>query len=157
MSFVMQFFDSKSLNYFRKCVVFIGPDWLGGPCVRGCVCPSVGPSVRRSVRMSRVPIGCTPAVQGNKHRMKALSHCQNKNRQIRDENEPCKNRIGKMNVAWQKQQITKNKTGYAAQDAPSMRTFHLRKQRGTNGPTDGRTDGRTAGRTLPHIEMRRRI
>ena len=36
-----------------------------------------------------------------------------------------------------------NKAGYTAKDAPGMRTFHLRKQRGTDGPTDGPTDGRT--------------
>ena len=46
-----------------------------------------------------------------------------------------------------------NKAGYTAQDAPSMRTFHLRKKHGTKGPTDGPTDGRTQ----PLIEMRRRI
>ena len=37
----------------------------------------------------------------------------------------------------------KNKAGYTAQDAPSMRTFHLRKitrDIRTYGRTDGRTD-----------------
>ena len=31
----------------------------------------------------------------------------------------------------------KNKAGYTAQDAPSMRDFHLRKKHGMDGPTDG--------------------
>ena len=30
----------------------------------------------------------------------------------------------------------RNKAGYTAQDALSMRTFHLRKQHGTDGGTD---------------------
>ena len=34
----------------------------------------------------------------------------------------------------------KNKAGYTAQDAPSMRTFHLENHA---GQTDGRTDGQT--------------
>ena len=33
-----------------------------------------------------------------------------------------------------------NKAGYTAQDAPSMRTFHLRKYRGTDGRTDSYRD-----------------
>ena len=38
----------------------------------------------------------------------------------------------------------RNKAGYTAQDAPSMRTFHLQKKKhGTDGPADGPTDGRT--------------
>ena len=38
----------------------------------------------------------------------------------------------------------KNKAGYTAQDAPSMRAFHLQKKKhGTDGVTDGRTDLRT--------------
>ena len=41
-----------------------------------------------------------------------------------------------------------NKAGYTAQDAPSMRSFHLRKIT---------RDIRTDGRTQPHMEMRRRI
>ena len=40
-----------------------------------------------------------------------------------------------------------NKAGYTAQDAPSMRTFHLQKQHGTDGWTDLRTDGPMDGRT----------
>ena len=34
-----------------------------------------------------------------------------------------------------------NKARYTAQDAPSMRTFHLRKKHGTDGRTVGPTDG----------------
>ena len=33
-----------------------------------------------------------------------------------------------------------NKAGYTAQDAPGMRSFHLRKKT-RDGPTDGPTDG----------------
>ena len=47
-----------------------------------------------------------------------------------------------------------------AQDAPSMRTFHLQKKTPdgrTDGPTDGPTDQRKDGRTRPLIEMQRRI
>ena len=33
-----------------------------------------------------------------------------------------------------------NKAGYTAQDAPRTRTFHLRKQHGTDGRTYGPTD-----------------
>ena len=44
----------------------------------------------------------------------------------------------------------KNKAGYAAQDAPSMRTFHLRKKHGTDLRTYGRTDGRTD--TTAHLK-----
>ena len=40
-----------------------------------------------------------------------------------------------------------NKAGYTAQDAPSMRSFHLRKYHGTYGRTDRRTDRRTDGPT----------
>ena len=32
--------------------------------------------------------------------------------------------------------VKNNKAGYTAQDAPSMRIFHLRKKRGTDGLTD---------------------
>ena len=43
-----------------------------------------------------------------------------------------------------------------AQDAPSMRTFHLQKKT-PDGRTDGPTDQRKDGRTRPLIEMQRRI
>ena len=41
--------------------------------------------------------------------------------------------------------IEKNKAGYTAQNAPSMRSFHLQTN---TGHTDGRTDGRTDGHNL---------
>ena len=47
----------------------------------------------------------------------------------------------------QEWQTVSNKAGYKAHDAPSMRTFHLRKKHGTYGRTDRRTDGQTDGRT----------
>ena len=41
--------------------------------------------------------------------------------------------------------FNKNKAGYTAQDAPSMRTAHLKKKHGTDGPMDGPTDLQTYG------------
>ena len=48
----------------------------------------------------------------------------------------------------------KNKAGYTAQDAPSMRTYHLRKKHGTDGRTHGRTDTTSYRDATAHLKRR---
>ena len=46
----------------------------------------------------------------------------------------------------------KNKAGYTALDAPSMRTFHLRKQQGTILRTDGQIDTTSYRDATAHLK-----
>ena len=49
--------------------------------------------------------------------------------------------------------MLKNKAGYTAQDAPSMRTFHLLKLYGTYGRRDRRTDTTSHRDATAHLKI----
>ena len=49
----------------------------------------------------------------------------------------------------------RHKAGYTAQDAPSTRSFHLRKYHGTYGPTDGRTDTTSYRDATAHLKKKK--